>query len=103
LEDNNIVGAFGTRLIAKRTMAVDTKTVPLGFPLWLNTLHVKENHAEELNKIVIANDTGSAIKGSVRGDIFFGYGEFGEKESSYQYSEGEYYLLIPEKIVKRLL
>ncbi|MDR0571348.1 MAG: MltA domain-containing protein [Rickettsiales bacterium] len=102
LEENGITGAFGMRLIPMRTIAVDRDTIPLGFPLWLNTYHTMRDGRREFNKLVIANDTGSAIKGSVRGDIFFGYGNFGEEQAGYQYSEGEYYLLIPEKIVRKL-
>lgn len=50
--------------------------------------------------MVIANDTGSAINGAVRGDIFFGFGEEGEDNASYQYASGEYYLLVPIRIFK---
>jgi membrane-bound lytic murein transglycosylase A len=102
LENSGIVGAFGTSLVATRTIAVDNDTIPLGFPLWLNTQHVTKDDRRQLNKLVIANDTGSAIKGSVRGDIFFGYGEIAEEAASYQYSEGKYYILLPERIVRKL-
>jgi membrane-bound lytic murein transglycosylase A len=102
LENSGIVGAFGTSLVTTRTIAVDNNTIPLGFPLWLNTHHVTKDDRWQLNKLVIANDTGSAIKGSVRGDIFFGYGTTAEEAASYQYSEGKYYLLLPERVVRKL-
>jgi membrane-bound lytic murein transglycosylase A len=101
LNDNRIRGAFDTELVPLRTIAVDKRYIPLGFPLWLNTTHNKKNENEEFNKIVVANDTGSAIRGVVRGDIFFGFGEQGENDASFQYSHGEYYLLIPTKIVDK--
>lgn len=101
LSDNKFIGAFGSELIPFRTIAVDKKYIPLGFPLWLNTIHTKKNNKEEFNKIVIANDTGSSIKGPIRGDIFFGFGTTGEQDATFQYSAGEYYLLIPIKILKK--
>ena len=101
--DNNVVsGAFGTKLVPFRTIAVDTRYIPLGFPLWLETKHNQKNKTTDFNKLVIANDTGSAIKGGVRGDIFFGSGTDGENNASYQYSNGEYFLLIPTRIAKKL-
>ena len=102
LEDNVVTGSFGTQLIPFRTIAVDTRYIPLGFPLWLNTRHTQKDRIEEFSKLVIANDTGSAIKGGIRGDIFFGSGIDGENNASYQHSDGEYFLLIPTKIVRKL-
>ncbi len=103
LEDNNFKGAFGSKLVPFRTIAVDKKYIPYGFPIWLNTMHIKKyDIREQFNKLVIANDTGSAIKGVVRGDIFFGFGEEGEENSGYQYSTGEMYLLIPIKVLKKI-
>lgn len=103
LNDNVFRGTFGTKLIPFRTIAVDKHNIPYGFPIWLNTTHIKKNNIrEEFNKIVIANDTGSAIKGIVRGDIFFGFGDEGEENASYQYASGEMYLLIPAKVLKKI-
>ncbi|MBR2141050.1 MAG: MltA domain-containing protein [Rickettsiales bacterium] len=102
IENNAVVGAFGTTLVPYRTIAVDKKYIPLGFPLWLETTHNTKRRNTDFNKIVIANDTGSAINGAVRGDIFFGSGVDGENDASFQYSSGTYYLLIPTKIVKKL-
>ena len=102
LEDNVVTGSFGTQLIPFRTIAVDTRYIPLGFPLWLNTRHTQKDRIEEFSKLVIANDTGSAIKGGIRGDIFFGSGIDGENNASYQHSEGEYFLLIPTRVVRKL-
>jgi membrane-bound lytic murein transglycosylase A len=101
LDNNKIKGAFDMELIPFRTIAVDKKIIPFGFPLWLNTTHNKKDKKNEFNKIVIANDTGSAIEGVIRGDIFFGFGEEGENNATFQYSTGKYYLLIPTKIAKK--
>ncbi len=103
LEDDNFRGAFGSRLIPFRTIAVDKNYIPYGFPIWLSTIHTKKNNVRErFNKLVVANDTGSAIKGIVRGDIFFGFGDEGEENAGYQYSGGEMYLLIPIRVLKKI-
>ena len=62
----------------------------------------KNNYNKSFNKLVIANDTGSAIKGAVRGDIFFGSGVDGEDNASYQSSGGEYFLLLPQRVINKL-
>jgi membrane-bound lytic murein transglycosylase A len=102
LKDGKFVGSFGTELVPFRTMAVDSKYIPLGFPLWVNTTHNRENSNVAFNRMLFANDVGSAVKGVNRGDIFFGFGEFGEINSSFQRAIGQYFLLIPVKIAKKL-
>lgn len=102
VRDGKIRGAFGTELIPKRTMAVDNRYIPLGFPLWVETNHTGEHGDKKFDRILIANDTGAAIKGAVRGDIFFGFGREAEDEASFQYASGRYFLLIPIKIAKKL-
>lgn len=102
IKNDKFIGAFGSELIPFRTMAVDKKYIPLGFPLWVETKHNMENKTEKFNRIIVANDTGAAIRGAVRGDIFFGFGKNGENQASFQYSSGQYFLLIPIKIAKKL-
>ena len=103
LSDNKkISGTFGTELVPYRTIAVDTRYIPLGFPLWLNTKYNVNGKMQDFNKIVLSNDTGSAIKGNIRGDIFFGYGKYAEDVASAQHYFGEYFLLLPKQIAKKL-
>lgn len=87
------IGALGVDLTAGRSVAVDKTIVPLGAILWLETtLPNKEN----LNKLVIAQDIGSAIKGAVRGDYFWGSGGDDVLENAGKMnSQGQYYILIP--------
>ena len=70
--------------------------------MWLSTIHNTKNGNKDFNKLVISNDTGSAIKGAIRGDIFFGSGTTGESNASYQSSTGEYFLLLPQRIINKL-
>ena len=62
-------GSLGTILTPKRSVAVDTNFIPLGSMLFLNAKIDKK----EVNRIVLAEDTGGAIKGALRADMFFGY------------------------------
>lgn len=87
------VGAMGLSLTAGRSMAVDNRYVPLGAMLWLDTINPDKNKIE---KIVFAQDIGSAIKGVVRGDYFWGHGEDALAQAGRMNSAGKYYLLAPK-------
>ena len=75
LEDNGDgpVGALGTPLTGGYSGAVDKHYITLGAPLFLATTHPDTRHG--LNRLIMAQDTGSAIKGAVRVDFFWGYGD----------------------------
>ena len=66
-------GAYGIPLVAQRTVAVDPDYVPLGSPLYLATTYPSSN--TPLEKVVVAQDTGGAIKGAGRIDFFWGSGD----------------------------
>lgn len=62
-------GAQGVPLTPGRSIAVDKHSIPYGVPVWLST----SGGAANLNRLVLAQDTGSAIKGAVRADYFTGW------------------------------
>jgi len=95
------VGAQGVALTAGRSMAVDTRYIPLGLPLWLDTAMPGEG-AGPLRRLMLAQDTGSAIKGPVRGDFFWGTGEAALEQAGRMKSQGRYYLLLPKLLANRL-
>ncbi|MEO0991810.1 MAG: 3D domain-containing protein, partial [Pseudomonadota bacterium] len=64
------VGAMGRSVTALRSLAVDPEYVPLGAPVWL-----EKDGAKPLRRLMVAQDTGSAIKGVQRADVFYGSGE----------------------------
>lgn len=104
LEDDKIIGSHGVELVNNVSLAVDKRYIPLGFPMIINTnLTLQDKTKLPLNKIMITHDTGSAIKGVVRGDIFFGDEEDAEQIASYQHSTGVYYILIPLDIEEKLI
>jgi membrane-bound lytic murein transglycosylase A len=63
------IGAMSLPITAMRSIAVDPSFVPLGAPVWL-----EKSGASPLNRLMIAQDTGGAIKGAQRADIFYGTG-----------------------------
>lgn len=90
------VGAYGISLTAGRSLAVDTRYIPLGSMLWLDTVSPDKR---SIRKIVFAQDIGSAIKGVVRGDYFWGHGEEALEYAGRMNSVGKYYILAPKESV----
>ncbi|MDD5389221.1 MAG: murein transglycosylase A [Gallionellaceae bacterium] len=87
------VGALGVPLTNERSIAVDPRGVPLGAPVWLAT--TRPNAREALNRLVLAQDTGSAIRGNVRADFFWGYGEDAGKLAGAMKQKGRMWVLLP--------
>ncbi|MEQ9447639.1 MAG: MltA domain-containing protein, partial [Rhodospirillaceae bacterium] len=86
------IGAFGVSLTPQRSLAVDPRYVPLGAPVWLDT---RDPDGIPLQRLVSAQDVGSAIKGVVRGDFFWGHGEAAFAKAGRMKSDGEYYVFVP--------
>lgn len=66
-------GSLGVPLTAGRSLAVDPRVVPLGAPVFIETAMPGSN--EPLRRLMVAQDTGGAIKGPIRADYFFGFGD----------------------------
>lgn len=88
------LGAQNVPLTATRSMAVDRTKIAYGTPLWLD---IDEPVAGQgaLQRLVIAQDTGGAIKGPIRGDFYWGYGEEAEHNAGLMKAKGRYWLLLP--------
>jgi len=69
-------GAQGVPLSPGRSIAVDPQSVPYGTPVWLDT--TEPLATRPLRRLVVAQDTGSAIVGAVRADYFWGWGDDAE-------------------------
>ena len=93
VEAEGPLGAMGLPLTAGRSLAVDKSYIPLGTMLWLET---NSPNGKEINKTVIAMDVGSAIKGAIRGDYFWGHGEEAFLYAGKMNSTGKYYMLLPK-------
>lgn len=102
-EGEYIVGGQGVPLTSGHSLAVDKSIIPYGMPLWLETtLTGKNGTRPNYSHLFIAQDTGSAIKGTIRGDIFFGYGKQAEEDASYMASQGRYFMLLPVNVMENL-
>jgi membrane-bound lytic murein transglycosylase A len=89
------VGSLNVTLTPKRSIAVDRNVIPLGAPVWLQTTLPNEQQSP-LNKLMLAQDTGGAIKGHVRADVFWGRGDEAEKMAGLMKQQGELYVLLPK-------
>jgi membrane-bound lytic murein transglycosylase A len=95
IEGPGPIGAFGTALVPGRSLAVDPRYIPYGAPLWLD---VDDPDGKSLDRLVVALDTGSAIRGAVRGDFFWGAGEAAFMKAGRMKSTGRYYLMLPRTV-----
>jgi membrane-bound lytic murein transglycosylase A len=96
LPDPNVgpKGAMGVPLTPQRSIAVDTQFVPLGVPVFLST--TQPNSEAPLQRLMMAQDTGGAIKSAVRADFFWGFGpEAGEKAGRMK-QRGMMWVLLPK-------
>jgi membrane-bound lytic murein transglycosylase A len=96
------LGAQGVALTERRSMAVDASFVPLGVPLWLD-LAEEHEPGGHIRRLVVAQDTGGAIKGPVRGDLFWGFGQVAAERAGQMKAHGRYYLLLPKTVAERRL
>jgi membrane-bound lytic murein transglycosylase A len=88
------VGTQGVVLSPGRSLAVDPAHIPLGVPVFLETTNPLAPGAP-LRRLVIAQDTGGAIRGPLRGDLFWGAGAQAEAAAGRMKERGRFYLLLP--------
>jgi membrane-bound lytic murein transglycosylase A len=95
-DKDGVLGAEGVALTPRRSMAVDRKKIPYGVPVWMDA---EEPEGQgRLQRLMIAQDTGGAINGSVRGDFFWGAGEEATRKAGLMKSRGQDYLLLPKTV-----
>jgi len=87
------LGALGVPLTNEYSIAVDPHTIPLGVPVFLST--TLPNSADPLNRLMFAQDTGGAIKGAVRADFFWGFGEIAAMRAGSMKQAGKMWVLFP--------
>ena len=91
--DSGPVGALGTPLMGEYAGAIDRHYITLGAPLFVATAHPITKKA--LNRLIMAQDTGSAIKGAVRVDYFWGYGDEAGEVAGKMKTTGYVWQLLP--------
>lgn len=87
-------GSLNVPLTAERSLAIDPKVVTLGTPMWLDTSHPISH--DPIQRLVIAQDTGGAIKGPIRADLFWGAGKAAERAAGMMKQTGALYVLLPK-------
>jgi membrane-bound lytic murein transglycosylase A len=88
------LGALGVPLSAERSVAIDPRYVPLGAPIFLST--TQPNSTNPLKRLMVAQDTGGAIKGGVRADYFWGAGDAAGKMAGAMKQQGKIWVLLPK-------
>ncbi|MFK7978038.1 MAG: murein transglycosylase A [Halioglobus sp.] len=89
------VGSLNVPLTARRSIAVDRNVIPLGAPVWLQTT-LPSAESPQFNQLMLAQDTGGAIKGNVRADVFWGKGQEAETMAGLMKQQGELFVLLPK-------
>jgi membrane-bound lytic murein transglycosylase A len=87
------LGSLGVALTPERSVAVDPAYIPLGLPVWLDTMLPD---GTLLQRLAFAQDTGGAIKGPVRADLFIGRGTEAGRLAGEMKQPGRLYVLLPK-------
>ena len=86
-------GSLGLELTPERSIAVDRRYIPLGSMLFMKTQDPVDH--SPIEKMVFAQDTGGAIKGEIRADMFWGYGLEAENKAGKMQEPLELWILLP--------
>lgn len=92
-------GALAVPLTPMRSIAVDPQFIPLGAPVFLST--TRPNSDVPLRQLVMAQDTGAAIRGAVRADLFWGFGAEAGEQAGRMKQRGVMWVLLPRQSVQR--
>jgi len=87
-------GSLGVPLTAGRSLAVDPRFIPLGAPVFIASNW--PNSSTPLQRLMVAQDTGGAIKGAVRGDFFWGMGDQAGQQAGRTKQRVNFWLLLPK-------
>jgi membrane-bound lytic murein transglycosylase A len=99
LEGDGPLGAEGIALTPLRSLAVDRKKIPYGAPVFLD-VSAPDPAVDNtrIKRLMIAQDTGGAIRGTVRGDFFWGAGEAAAHNAGLMKSRGQAWILLPRSV-----
>lgn len=91
------LGALGVPILGERSVAIDPKFIPLGAPIFLST--TEPNSSKPLKRMMMAQDTGGAIKGGVRADFFWGAGSDAGAKAGAMKQTGKIWVFLPKEFV----
>ncbi len=95
------IGGEGLSLTPERSLAIDRGQIPYGMPVFVDIQH-PDSTKPPLQRVMVAQDTGGAIKGAVRGDVFWGYGPEAEHLAGLMKSPGRYWFLLPSSLARNI-
>jgi membrane-bound lytic murein transglycosylase A len=98
LDTDAPIGAEGIPLTPERSIAVDHSIWPYGIPMFIAADH-PDGSSAPLHRLMVAQDTGGAITGVVRGDFFWGYGDKAAQNAGLMKSRGQLWVLLPKSVV----
>jgi membrane-bound lytic murein transglycosylase A len=103
IRDVGPVGAQGVVLTAGRSLAVDKRWIPLGVPVWIDTTAMPDraDTPQRIKRLMVAQDVGGAIKGVVRGDIYWGSGDEAGEIAGRMKEFGRYHVFLPRALLIR--
>lgn len=90
-------GSLGANLTPLASLAVDLRLHALGVPVF-----VAADGPDPVHAVMVAQDTGGAIRGPARGDIFFGFGADAENRAGLMKAPGRLYVLLPNRLAEKL-
>lgn len=96
--DKGPLGAMNRSITTGRSIAIDPAFTKLGTPIW-----IEKEGASPMHRLMVAQDTGSAIKGAQRADIFFGTGESAGREAGRIKDSGRMITLLPIQLAYAML
>ena len=97
--EGGVSGSLGYPLVPERSIAVDRENIPLGTPVFISTSEPLTH--EPFEHLMFAHDTGGAIKGEVRIDIFFGAGEMAREKAGLMQAPLRLWVLIPNDFLSK--
>jgi membrane-bound lytic murein transglycosylase A len=100
--DDGPIGARGSPLSARRSLAVDASFYVLGLPIFVTSRTIRDEHGAGFHHLMIAEDVGSAIKGPERGDIFWGTGKAAEAVAGLTNDRGNFIVLLPRVVAESI-
>jgi membrane-bound lytic murein transglycosylase A len=100
-EKPGAIGSQGIALTDEVSLAVDRKYLPMGVPIWLETSKPVDENAlksEPFERLMVAQDTGGAIQGLIRGDVYWGASKRAESIAGRMKNRGRYFVLLPNTV-----
>ncbi|MGB0719976.1 MAG: murein transglycosylase A [Bdellovibrionales bacterium] len=95
LTEEGPIGGQGVALTAGRSLAIDRSLISYGLPVWTD-IAAPVTGVAPIRRLMVTQDTGGAIRGPVRGDVFWGYGDTAEAMAGPMKSSGRYWVLLPK-------